>query len=130
MKKIIISLTLLLMVTVACSSNEDIVSEEVVETSQGTEGESEGFQEDTEEDTSTEVEEDANVEETSDEEASELQDYIDIELTDIDGNLVHLSDYEGKFIVLNFFGVWCHYCMEEMPSLEKVYSEYEFKSGW
>ena len=58
-------------------------------------------------------------------EEQEYQDYIDLELVDKDGNPVKLSDYEGKFIALNFFGTWCTYCMQEMPALEKVYSEYE-----
>jgi len=58
-------------------------------------------------------------------ETQELQKYIDIELVDKDGNPASISDYEGKFIALNFFGVWCKYCMEEMPDLQEVYSEYE-----
>lgn len=53
-----------------------------------------------------------------------LQKYIDLNLVDKDGNPINLSDYEGKFIALNFFGVWCKYCMEEMPDLQEVYSEY------
>lgn len=55
----------------------------------------------------------------------EKQKYIDLELVDKDGNPAKLSDYEGKFIALNFFGVWCKYCMEEMPDLQEVYSQYE-----
>lgn len=51
--------------------------------------------------------------------------YVDLDLVDIEGNPVKLSDYEGKFIALNFFGTWCKFCMQEMPDLEKVYSEYE-----
>ncbi|GEM_PF-908039 len=64
-------------------------------------------------------------EEVEDEEEPVYQDYVDLELVDKDGNPVKLSDYEGKFIALNFFGTWCTYCMQEMPDLEKVYSEYE-----
>lgn len=54
----------------------------------------------------------------------DLQRYVDLNLVDKDGNPINLSDYEGKFIALNFFGVWCKYCMEEMPDLQEVYSEY------
>lgn len=53
-----------------------------------------------------------------------LQKYIDLNLVDKDGNPINLSDFEGKFIALNFFGVWCKYCMDEMPDLQEVYSEY------
>lgn len=55
----------------------------------------------------------------------EYQDYIDIELTDAEGNAMMLSDYEGKFIALNIFGTWCTYCMKEMPDLQAVYDDYE-----
>jgi len=68
---------------------------------------------------------DEATQDSNDSESDEYQDYIDVELVDKDGNVAKISDYEGKFIVLNFFGVWCHFCMEEMPDLEKVYSEYE-----
>jgi cytochrome c-type biogenesis protein len=67
----------------------------------------------------------ASSEATSNDSQEELQKYIDVELVDKDGNPAKISDYEGKFIALNFFGVWCRYCMEEMPDLEAFYSEYE-----
>lgn len=76
----------------------------------------------TEKETEKETEAETEAEATAEE---ELQDYIDLELVDKDGNPVRISDYEGKFIALNFFGIWCKFCMEEMPDLEKVYSEYE-----
>lgn len=145
MKKIIFSLMVLLLVGVGCGNAEDQVAEEVMDiqeedvtevsdtneaTTEGSEATTEEVAEDeeTEEAVTEEATEDAEPEATEEatEEASdeEYQDYIDIALTDIDGNTVYLSDYEGKFIVLNFFGVWCHYCMEEMPDLEKVHAEY------
>jgi peroxiredoxin len=49
-------------------------------------------------------------------------------LKDIDGREVSLSDYRGKTVVLNFFGVWCPYCKEEMPDFVKVYNEYKAKN--
>ncbi len=84
--------------------------------------------EDSQQETEQNVSEKSNPEpgvQEEDEEEPVYQDYVDLELVDKDGNPVKLSDYEGKFIALNFFGTWCTYCMQEMPDLEKVHSEYE-----
>ena len=63
--------------------------------------------------------------ETAAPDTDEFQDYIDVEFVDKDGNPVSISDYEGKFIILNFFTTWCKYCMEEMPDLQSVYDTYQ-----
>ncbi len=42
---------------------------------------------------------------------------------DSEGNIVKLSDYIGKPIVLNFWASWCPPCKSEMPHFDKVYSE-------
>lgn len=49
----------------------------------------------------------------------------DFTLTDINGNEVKLSDFKGKKVVLNFWAVWCKYCREEMPDMEKVHKKFE-----
>ena len=41
-------------------------------------------------------------------------------LTDAQGKIVHLADYRGKFILLNFWATWCPPCVWEMPSLERL----------
>jgi thiol-disulfide isomerase/thioredoxin len=33
---------------------------------------------------------------------------------------VHLADYRGKIVVLNFWASWCIYCEAEWPSLEQL----------
>lgn len=38
-------------------------------------------------------------------------------LKDMDGKEISLSDYEGKFLMINFWATWCQYCDEEMPDL-------------
>lgn len=42
----------------------------------------------------------------------------DFVLNDLDGNPVHLNDYAGDVIVLNFFATWCPGCNLEAASLE------------
>jgi len=47
----------------------------------------------------------------------------DFTVYDIDGNEVHLSDYIGKPIVLNFWASWCGPCQMEMPDFHEKYLE-------
>ncbi len=41
--------------------------------------------------------------------------------TDLDGNQHSLSQYRGKWVVLNFWATWCSPCLREMPELEAFY---------
>ncbi|CAB1063033.1 Thiol:disulfide oxidoreductase related to ResA [Olavius sp. associated proteobacterium Delta 1] len=46
-------------------------------------------------------------------------------LKDLNGNVVHLEDYRGKVIFLNFWTTWCPPCRIEMPSMEKLYIKFK-----
>jgi peroxiredoxin len=47
----------------------------------------------------------------------------DFTLPDLGGKMVSLADYRGKVVFLNIWATWCAPCIEEMPSMEKLYQE-------
>jgi peroxiredoxin len=42
-------------------------------------------------------------------------------LTDLDGKTVRLADLRGRWVLLNFWGVTCPPCAQEIPALERAY---------
>ncbi|BBI36418.1 TlpA family protein disulfide reductase [Cohnella abietis] len=49
----------------------------------------------------------------------------DFQLTDLEGNVVNLSDYRGQTVLMNFWATWCQVCKAEMPHVEKLYQNYK-----
>lgn len=47
----------------------------------------------------------------------------DFKLKNIDGKEHSLTDYKNKWLVLDFWGTWCGPCKEELPSVNKFYTE-------
>lgn len=45
--------------------------------------------------------------------------------TDLSGNLTSLEDYGGKVILLNIWATWCPPCIEELPSMQRLYEVFE-----
>ena len=65
----------------------------------------------------------AQQEDQKDSEAEQKAKAPDFTVYDANGNEVHLSDYAGKPIVLNFWASWCGPCQMEMPDFHEKYLE-------
>jgi len=44
--------------------------------------------------------------------------------TDLQGNDVSLSDFEGKVVLIDFWETWCKPCLASFPTMQKVQEEY------
>jgi len=43
----------------------------------------------------------------------------------LDGKMVSLADYRGKVVLVNIWATWCKPCVDEMPSMEKLYRNFK-----
>ena len=53
--------------------------------------------------------------------------YVDFSQADTKNKLVKISDFNGKIVLLEFWGSWCGPCRESNPELVKVYNEFKDK---
>ncbi len=53
--------------------------------------------------------------------ASGTVDAFDFRLKDLQGKEVSLKDYRGKWVILDFWGSWCYWCIKGFPHLKEVY---------
>lgn len=44
----------------------------------------------------------------------------DFAFTDFAGNQHHLSDFAGKYVLLDFWATWCLPCLQEIPELKSA----------
>ena len=51
------------------------------------------------------------------------KDPVAINLKDVDGKNVSISDFKGNIVFLNFWTTWCPTCRIEMPSMEKLHQK-------
>ena len=54
----------------------------------------------------------------------QFPDAPDFALQDLDGNIVKLSDYKGKVVIIDFWATWCGPCRRGIPEFVALQSEY------
>jgi len=59
---------------------------------------------------------------TSDKSDSETSFGSEIQLSDLNGRGIDLSDYKGKIVILNVWATWCKPCIKELPSMKVLQS--------
>lgn len=49
----------------------------------------------------------------------------DFTLLDLQGKPVSLSQFKGKWVILDFWGSWCTWCIKGFPELKEAYAKYK-----
>lgn len=52
---------------------------------------------------------------------------LEFEIEDFEGNIVKLSDYKGKVVLIDFWASWCSPCKKAIPELDKLQKKYNDK---
>jgi len=52
----------------------------------------------------------------------------DFGMNDINGKLVKVSDFRGKYLLIDFWASWCGPCRKENPNVVKAYEEFKDKN--
>lgn len=47
----------------------------------------------------------------------------EVDSVDSKGHPIRLSDYKGKWVIINFWATWCKPCLKEMPTLNSLYQD-------
>ena len=46
---------------------------------------------------------------------------------DSKGQAIRLSDYKGKWVIINYWATWCKPCLKEIPALSQLYRDHSNK---
>ena len=60
---------------------------------------------------------------------AEPDDIVDFTLKDLKGQTHKLSDYRGKWVVVNYWATWCPPCLEEIPDLSDFHDKHKDKDA-
>lgn len=48
----------------------------------------------------------------------------DFEIETVDGQPLKLSDFRGKYVLLDFWATWCGPCITDLPHMKSVYDKF------
>jgi thiol-disulfide isomerase/thioredoxin len=51
----------------------------------------------------------------------------DFTLNDLNGKPLKLSSFKGKYVLLDFWGTWCVWCVRGIPKMKEYYNKYKGK---
>ncbi len=54
---------------------------------------------------------------------------VDYSLPDLKGKTHSLADYQGKWVIVNYWATWCPPCLEEIPDLVSFYERHLQQGG-
>jgi len=54
---------------------------------------------------------------------------VDFSLKDVEGVTHKLSDYRGKWVLVNYWATWCPPCLEEIPELVHFHEDHKDKDA-
>ena len=52
---------------------------------------------------------------------------VDYELPDVDGQMQSLDQYQGKWVIVNYWATWCGTCLKELPDLISLHENNKYK---
>jgi thiol-disulfide isomerase/thioredoxin len=58
-----------------------------------------------------------------------LADPVDFTLTDIHGQPRSLSEFRGKWVIVNYWATWCPPCLDEIPELVEFHNRHKDKDA-